>query len=280
MVKASDCRLYKGRGFDSRPLRFQETTLDEFFSHMHVCLHPSMYDFVPVPRQWCPTAGKVTACPHHTLQTYYTCKWLIDLRAEGPGKRNQQPAYISLSHQGTLLLLAILTVTGGEVASGWLGAASRLARISLTIPDGVTDLAGVPVLLPGVVVVVVVVVGLENDEFSKSARVAANVGSFFTLPTESLSAEPPASLCNVYLYLYLYLFTATSKWFLPFVGLSSRDYYYFLLLFFLLIVLLCFASIINSIIIVGMAERDHIIGLFGLTYNVCRPIMQTTGAVI
>ena len=44
-------------------------------------------------------------------------------------------------------------------------------------------------------------------------------------------------------YLYRAAF-ATSKWFLPFVGLNSRDYYYFLL-WFLLIVLLCFASIIK-----------------------------------
>jgi len=59
-----------------------------------------------------------------------------------------------------------------------------LARISLTIPAGVTDLPGVPLLL------LLLLVGLPKDELSNMARVAANVGSFFTLPTESLSAEP------------------------------------------------------------------------------------------
>ena len=90
----------------------------------------------------------------------------------------------------TLYIRILTRATGGDVGSGWLHAASRLARISLTIPDGVTDLAcGVPVLLPGVVVVVV---GLAKDAFSKRARVAANVGSFFTL-----SAEPASTLCNI-----------------------------------------------------------------------------------
>ena len=38
-----------------------------------------------------------------------------------------------------------------------------------------------------------------------------------------------------------YLFTATCKWFLPFVGLSSRDYYYlFIVVFTDCIALLCF----------------------------------------
>jgi len=40
----------------------------------------------------------------------------------------------------------------------------------------------------------------------------------------------------------LYLFTATSKWFLPFVGLSSRNYYYlFIVVFTDCIALFCFS---------------------------------------
>jgi len=39
----------------------------------------------------------------------------------------------------------------------------------------------------------------------------------------------------------LYLFTATRNWFLPFVGLSSRDYYYlFIVVFTDHIALFCF----------------------------------------
>ena len=65
------------------------------------------------------------------------------------------------------------------MVSGGLHGPSRFAFISRTDTDGVTGFTdGVPLLL----------VGVPNDAFSNMARVAANVGSRLTLPTESLPA--------------------------------------------------------------------------------------------
>ena len=84
-----------------------------------------------------------------------------------------------------------LTAGRGADTSCERHAASRSARILLTSPDGVSDLAGVPPLLP------VVVVGLATVRFWNAASRSLNVpvDSRFTFPAESRSAEL-ASVCN------------------------------------------------------------------------------------
>ena len=64
MARALDLRL-KRSPFESRPFRFQVTTLGKLFTHTCASV-TKQYNLVPVKGQWCPAAGKVTVGPRRT----------------------------------------------------------------------------------------------------------------------------------------------------------------------------------------------------------------------